>query len=1008
MNSTIPARWQALIIAHVFLALVSSADAQEPPAPAPRVARPVFSIGQPRIWQPYVDALGVWSQNVDAGGTRGGASLVVGVNRPLIQPVVGALAASGEVYGTAGGAWSGGGLRAFAGVPLIALKTGLDWNIGSGRTGRIDWILSYQSAIRRGGLFGRGSMLRVDWLPTRRQAWGVGVHMPVFQPLAGRTRPRVSTVTLPSARTPPPAPLPPAVDAALATMDEAATLLRVYTSLSAPADIRLLATANAASLRRQSYATVERAYEESLARAFRAAAGGVSSGDRVSLRARSGLFDDVIVPYDALFGQAKKDDALRGLTARAARRFDRWLADSSGIAAPLRPAVQSTHRRWLGTIERIHRELAAERGDSRLIWMPVQLALSAEQYDDQEEVDSLLARVVGRPFTDANALTYLRSSDLPLEIARSIYAARDYHVLWVHDFAGRRESGAVDNVGYEMVADVYFPALTAAVKRYDTLGSLPLYMILIDQFFYEPMQGRLWMTMLADPLHANLTLRGADNASREAHLRERQQELRSAVAASARLQREAARWGGEDWIRQIVKVQVNVTYQADFSFRSGRIVPGVPFTPDNIMRDHRKAVIYDVNEAEPYRGSTILMGVGIGEHYSSATWEDRGYRLRGPATLELRAALRRALRENGYRDDQIPAPLRAAQDVKSTERRANQGDYVGRALVVNNEVGFGTKSSSVARALLYNVAQPGSTLIVPDPLWLSEEWAAMLSAAAVRGARVHVIAPAAANAPSPQPPVLALSHDLMQQLIELRTQLAARLRESGGELRVGIFAAQAEANDFAGIRREIRDGLRRAPWIREVIPFDSSALAVLDRPQVVASTGQNATELARDEKPRPPQLHQKTQLVARPGAIAALVRQPGWEQAIASMFEARARETARFADQLGYETPAVEVAATRRTDSLLTRYESAIPETERKRVSFYFTVGTQNEDTRGLALDGEASLITSGFQGTTGLVDLYFLMARTTWLTTPSEVDRYIPPARGIVGKLSHFFRAAF
>ena len=53
-----------------------------------------------------------------------------------------------------------------------------------------------------------------------------------------------------------------------------------------------------------------------------------------------------------------------------------------------------------------------------------------------------------------------------------------------------------------------------------------------------------------------------------------------------------------------------------------------------------KLVLYDVNEADPYRGAVFVMGIGIGEMYSSAGWEDRGFRLSGPATLEARAALR--------------------------------------------------------------------------------------------------------------------------------------------------------------------------------------------------------------------------------------------------------------------------------------------------------------------------------------------------------------------------------
>src|SRR5207249_11399922 len=119
---------------------------------------------------------------------------------------------------------------------------------------------------------------------------------------------------------------------------------------------------------------------------------------------------------------------------------------------------------------------------------------------------------------------------------------------------------------------------------------------------------------------------------------------------SSRLQREAAGSGGYGWLRRVVQVHVSITQPSDFSFRSSRIIPPIPLTPDNIARDHRKIALYDLNEADPYRGGAIVMGVGIGEHYASATWEDRGYRLRGPAALEARAALRRELRLNGFAD----------------------------------------------------------------------------------------------------------------------------------------------------------------------------------------------------------------------------------------------------------------------------------------------------------------------------------------------------------------------
>jgi hypothetical protein len=698
---------------------------------------------------------------------------------------------------------------------------------------------------------------------------------------------------------------------------------------------------------------------------------------------------------------------IRGLTSIAHAHFARWVRDSSHLAASAQNLALNVHARWLSIIEHVHDELLAQWKDSRLVWLPLQLALTPDQYDEQAEVDALIARVVDRPFTDRNALTYLHSSDLPLEIARSVYAARDYHVLWTHDFTGQRETGTVDNIAYSMVADVYLPALTEAVKRYDSTAHVPVYMILLDEHWYEVRNGRLWMTILEDPLRASMRLPGA-NAEREAHLRKRQEELRAAVAASTRLQREAATSGGETWLRRVVKVHVNITQPSDFSFRSYRIIPPIPFTPDNITRDHRKLALYDLNEADPYRGGVLVMGVGIGEHYASATWEDRGYRLRGPAALEARAAVRRLLRLNGFSENDIPAPLREVASGRAAEQRMDLEDYIGRALQVHNEVGFGRKQSSVVRAMLYNLAPPGSVIIVPDPLWLSEGWAAMLVGAAARGNRVFIVAPALANAPSPEPAVMAREHAVMLRLLEIRSRLDSQLKEAGGELRIGLYTATASVNDAEGRRREVRAGLDRAPWIRELIPFDAQTLAVLERAETqAAANGQDATDLARDENARAPQLHQKTQLIARPGAIAALVRQPGWEDVLARAMRVQSQQTARVADELARVTPDVKDEAIRSTDVLLRGYEQALPETERQRFSFYFSLGNQNEDPRGMLQDGETTVVVSGFHAAAGLADLYFLMARSTWISTETQLDEHVPPPKGWMQRLARVIRAA-
>ena len=976
--------------------LAATAVTAQSAGAAQPVQQPVFSIGQPPLWEQHAAAVAP----IHGRNDHGAAWLSYGIYHPIFNPSTGMIGWGAEGYG----ALNGGpfGLRVLAESKLLGLSGGVDWDVNGHA---VSPFFSFETAIRRGGLLGHGTKFRIDWLPTRGQSIAVGLTVPLFKPLAGRTRPRQTHVVLGTLSDDRGAGAAPAAGApALDVRD----LLAAATAIGAYSNAYTARAEGIVSRYDGGYAGAIAAYDAAIRRLFISATGSSALAGRIAEHGRVVLLDRVLFPLDSLFGQAESNPGdLTPLTESANAAMSRWLADTARVT-DARPAVLAAFSAWMNVISNVHADLLRDAGESRLAWMPLELALTADQYDEQSEVDSLIARAVGHPFTDGNALTYLRSTDLPLEIARSIYAARSYHVLWTHDMTGRRPSGAIDNIGYSMVADAYLPALTAAVKRYDSTGVIPTYIILQDEYWYDLRGNRLWMNILGDPLDASMRLRGG-TAAEEAHLRERQTELRAAVAASARLQRDAAASGdAHRWLRNIVSVHVNIVQPRDFSFRSGHIVPGVPFAPDNLMRDHRKIVFYDLNEAEPYRGALLLMGVGIGEHYASATWEDRGYRIRGPATLEVRRAVREALLRNGFAERQIPPPLREVTNTKRVEQASNQVDYVGRALQVHNQVGFGRKASSVARAMLYDLAPPGSVLIVPDPMWLSETWAGMLVGAAARGCRVYIIAPAIANAPSPQAPLMAEEHAILTRLLTIRRTLAPALERANGQLRVGVFAAHASVDDAAGRAREVREGLARAPWIRQLIPFDTKTLAVLNRAEAQAADGTDATSLAHDVKPRAPQLHQKSQLIARPGAITALVRQPGWDVALATAIRVQSQETSRFADQLGYTEPDVDTTATRSTDALIRGYEQSLPEAERKRVSFYFSLGSQNEDPRGIDSDGEVSLIVSGVQAAAGLVDLYYLMARSTWIKNERALDALVPPPSALSSWIARHFKAQF
>ena len=91
---------------------------------------------------------------------------------------------------------------------------------------------------------------------------------------------------------------------------------------------------------------------------------------------------------------------------------------------------------------------------------------------------------------------------------------------------------------------------------------------------------------------------------------------------------------------------------------------------------------------------------------------------------------------------------------------------------------------------------------------------------------------------------------------------------------------------------------------------------------------------------------------------------------------------------------------------MLRGYERALTPRERNSVSFYFSLGTQNEDPRGLMQDGEMSVVVSGMHAAMGLVDLYYIMARSTWIDGRTDLDRLLPRPKGLQSRIAWMIRA--
>jgi hypothetical protein len=516
------------------------------------------------------------------------------------------------------------------------------------------------------------------------------------------------------------------------------------------------------------------------------------------------------------------------------------------------------------------------------------------------------------------------------------------------------------------------------------------------------------MSLLERPLTAKVKLPapGGDasespQAARELVETERMQEvleawqdsLRAAVAGSSRLQSDARERGGSKWIESVVKVHVNITHPSDMTFRTTKLL-GLPISSDNLIRDHRKIAFRDVTERDPGRGTGMYTGVGVGEHYMSATWEDRALLVQGPALVRLKTAARELLLSNGFEPEEIPLPLRPEPFPADYGARVEALEAVGataRVLQVQNSVGFAMKEATVVQMLLYDLMPAGGVIYVPDSIWTSFLWTGQLVAAAFRGCHVYIVAPAAANAPSAAPMTLSRTQELYAQTAVIQRVLREPIEQVGGRFRVGLYARESGIADVPALMREAAEGIRRYPQIREEYGLPDSFFEDLEWvADSLESAGFEPPEFLFEEEARAPKLHRKTQFFATRELLATLAQNPD----VVQRYRDDIRDASRSLTKSVAVDPLVEDPRVVAERPLLEAY-AELPESLRGEAILYFSVGSLNKDWRGAALDGEALAFISGPWALIGWIDFLYISSRTIWLEEIEELERLLPPYSG-------------
>ena len=945
----------------------------------------ISSIGQPKRYR-FLAGLnsGLWSEGP-------GSSLLVraegGVSRHLMSPVVGLLEGGIEGFVGMRGDKPDGGLRAMLNVPYLGMGVGGEYNVPDAH---LNFVVGSTTPVRRGGIITPGGMLRINWYPTQSHGFTIGFMLPLGDPLAGRTRPIRDYVVVARDFAPP---IPYKVsnaklNEAIDSLAASAEWIRQLTVPFLDQDARDTRTAEArvaaflaglgAHLAKRSSEQEIRYFHAQLERTFRIAAANDSIGSRMATIARRILLYQVILPYNSLLGQKKKKDELVELGIAAHGRFSREAVKSGLLAGPAMEPVLYVFQRLTGIMEQERAKAAKQWDDPRLVWLPLQYALLPEQYDDQEELDALVDSITGVKFTENNEVRYLANLQFHWELLRTIKETEDYHVLWIHDFPAITSQGLLDSAALVQVVDGYLTTLADRVEAYDSVGRIPMYFIFLDEHYYEARKSRIWMTILEDPLHASYEV-PAGTREQHARIKAVLERLRAAVRDSRVLQAEARQYG-DAWLRNRVKVHVNITNRADPSFWSGGLVSTVFGYPDNVMRDHRKIVFRDVTEASPFRGEALYTGMGVGQQYLGPTWDDRSIRVKGPALLELKRSARNLLLSQGILESDLPPPFR----FQTQPRLSGEGSvpqvpdgarvFSTRALQLSNGTGYLPKPLNVGKALLYSLMGNGAVIKIPDSLWNSFMYGGLLVGACLRGTQVLIVAPAALNMPSFGAPQLTRSWELASRLLMVRDSLGGPIGKAGGMLQVGLYTLPPDQHGLAS---------RAQTWIQQVgqTVFLKGLMPFYDNAQPAVADAATRTGLPSGA---PPKLHQKVQFIATGAFWSRVSAAPEWRQFMDTYL--RYREATYNSEKSARGADSLETQLARLAEQIYQRVRG-VP-----KAASYAIVGSQNQDYRGMFMDGEVAIVFSGAESLVPLVDVAFLEGTVTWLQDRATLNRLLPP----------------
>jgi hypothetical protein len=318
---------------------------------------------------------------------------------------------------------------------------------------------------------------------------------------------------------------------------------------------------------------------------------------------------------------------------------------------------------------------------------------------------------------------------------------------------------------------------------------------------------------------------------------------------------------------------------------------------------------------------------------------------------------------------------------------------------LHNLTGYQDKPINVAKATLYTLMPPGSVIKTPDSIWGSALWASLLTGSALRGARVLIVAPSLASAPSSGWPSMGLAHDLFARLIVVQQQLGAEIEAAGGMLKTGIYNPGIGVEDALNRFAAAYQNARRTPFLRRLFPVDPSLDSMLVRYRALAMAAEGSNPAVGTATPK---LHLKANWFSSREAWDKLVVRPELKEVLEAYI---LQLISPQHDSLGARE--IADALTEASRRLVDAFQRSEPPEELAKAVYYLIVGSANQDYRSMFMDGEASVLLSGWSTVVGLMDFGLIINLSVWIDDLEVLDALLPPPTPLQRRMARWIRSA-